>query len=122
MNKYIIPLAVLIILAVGGMAVSGELNPLIQGDNSTGDNSTINSTNDDNSSSNGTESSNSSNSNNSNTDMKEVVKDPQKVQEYLDSQGKTHDTVYVDGKRVDLTSSTKAKNDVTAHQDNPNLN
>lgn len=124
MKKYIIPIVAIIILAIGGVAAANVLNPLIQSnisDNNSissngsniNQNDTVNTTKNNNSSS--------DHSKSSDQNMKEIVKDPQKVQNYLDSKSKTHDTVVVDGQPVVLTSPTKPPKSPSNERKSPYL-
>lgn len=126
MKKYIIPIVAIIILAIGGVAAANVLNPLIQSnisDNNSisSNNSNINQNDTLNTTENNNSSSDHSKSSDSDQNMKEIVKDPQKVQNYLDSEGKTHDTVVVDGQPVVLTSPTKPPKSPSNERKSPYL-
>lgn len=119
MNKYVIPIAALIIIAVGGMAVSGEL-PLNLTDNNTtitnqtvdnNSNSVDNTTKTDNTtvidSHNDTNSQSSDSSSSQN--MADIAKDPTATQQYLDKEGKTSDEVDINGQKTFMVSAPKTQ-------------
>ncbi len=98
MKKYMVPLMVGLLLAIGGAAGTNVLTPLIQPN--TTDNNSISSNNFNtfqndtaNTTSNNNSSIDQSNSSTSSQNMSETINDSQKVQNY-DSNSKTQDTVF----------------------------
>lgn len=118
MKKYILTAIAVILIILGSASATGIFNPFnfqnTNIDNNSVDNqNTINDSNKSDNSSDATNNIPSDVTNGSNEandeNMREIVKDPQKVHEYLSNQGKTSDTVTVDGKEFYLIDSNVKK-------------